>query len=83
MINDPAYYRDLLNRILTEEEDDDIPHPPSRQEIKLQQFKRGAWPTSPLIKQIIADAELIPDEPNGFILHLERSEEHTSELQSH
>jgi hypothetical protein len=40
MIQNPAYYRDLLNQILHEDDDDDIPNPPSRSEIKSQQFLR-------------------------------------------
>jgi hypothetical protein len=41
MIQNPAYYRDLLNQILHEDDDDDIPNPPSRSEIKRQQFLRN------------------------------------------
>jgi hypothetical protein len=41
MIQNPAYYRDLLNQILHEDDDDDIPNPPSRSEIKWQQFLRN------------------------------------------
>jgi hypothetical protein len=35
-MKDPSYYRDILNKIL--QEDEDIPLPPSRFEIKRDQF---------------------------------------------
>jgi hypothetical protein len=40
MIKDPAYYRDLLLALLNEDEDDDIPNPPSRTDIKMMQKQR-------------------------------------------
>jgi hypothetical protein len=39
-MNGTAYYRDIINRILTENDDDDIPMPPSRKDLKKQQFLR-------------------------------------------
>jgi hypothetical protein len=37
-MHDPAYYRDLIEKLLCE--DDDIPNPPSRKDIKKNQFLR-------------------------------------------
>jgi len=39
-MNEPAYYRDLLNRILAETDDDDIPAPPQIKDLKSYQQKR-------------------------------------------
>jgi hypothetical protein len=40
MIKDPSYYRDILNRILTEDDEDDIPYPPSREELTKNKWRR-------------------------------------------
>lgn len=39
-MNDPAYYRDILARILQESMEDDIPEPPSRDSLVMDKFKR-------------------------------------------
>jgi hypothetical protein len=69
MTNDPAYYRDLLNRILKEDDDDDdIPTPPSRRDIKREQLRRHGILQDPLIKKILRSAR---QEGDGIHLHLD------------
>jgi hypothetical protein len=72
MTDNPAYYRDLIRRILNEEfEDEDLPAAPGPKDLIIQKFRRGSWPSDPLIKQIIDEAEGLIGKPTGLHLHLE------------